>query len=187
MHNTRINETRPFGTILSEAVLSSIRTLIMIGGFIILFSVITQMLQLFQINYLFALLIKPLFALLSIPIEMTVPFITGLFEITIGIKSITSYDNISLFIQLILVSFLLGLNGFSVQAQVASVISNTDIRFFPYIFGRLLHAIFATILTIILFKPIYLNENLFTSTFYTYETNDRMLNLFTSFHNIGPY
>lgn len=187
MHHTRINETRPFGTILSEAVLSSIRTLIMIGGFITLFSVLTKMLQLFQFNYLFALLIKPFFALLSIPIEMTIPFITGLFEITIGIKSITSYDNISLLIQLILVSFLLGLNGFSIQAQVASVISNTDIRFFPYIIGRLLHAIFATMLTIILFKPIYLNENLLISTFYTYETNERMLNFFMYFNNIGPY
>ena len=36
MHRTRLKETRPFGKMLGDSVMSSIQTLLMIGGFIIL-------------------------------------------------------------------------------------------------------------------------------------------------------
>src|SRR5699024_1959652 len=38
MHQTRVNDPRPFGKIVGDAVLNSIQTLVMVGGFIILFS-----------------------------------------------------------------------------------------------------------------------------------------------------
>ena len=37
MHQTRMKDRRPFGEILGDAVLNSIKTLVMVGGFIILF------------------------------------------------------------------------------------------------------------------------------------------------------
>ena len=58
----------------------------------------------------------------------------------------------------IIVSFILGFNGFSIQAQVSSIIAKTDIRFTPYFVSRILHGSFASLLTILLFKPLYLDR-----------------------------
>lgn len=147
MHHTRIRETRPFGEVLGDAVVSSVQTLIMIGGFIILFSVLTTLLNVIKITDFIQLCMQPVLLLLKIPVEVTVPFITSIFEITMGIEMISKLNTVPLFIQLIVVSFVLGFNGFSVQAQVASIIARTDIRFYPYFFARILHGIFASILT----------------------------------------
>src|SRR5699024_581268 len=46
MHNDRIKDGRRIGQLLGDAVQSSIRTLLMIGGFIILFSVLNKILSL---------------------------------------------------------------------------------------------------------------------------------------------
>src|SRR5699024_6190768 len=132
MHETRTRDTRPVGTILGDAIISSVKTLVMVGGFITLFSVLTEMFELLKVTYYIAGFLKPIFIFLTIPVEMAVPFITGVFEITMGIQEITSVPNATLLAQLVLVSFVLGLNGLSVQAQVASVIAHTDIRFYPY-------------------------------------------------------
>lgn len=60
--------------------------------------------------------------------------------------------------QVIIVSFILAFNGFSVQAQVASIIADTDIRFAPYFFARILHGVIASVLALLLFKPLYVNK-----------------------------
>ena len=44
LHQARIKDKRPIGKLLGDAVMSSIQTLLMIGGFIILFSVINKLL-----------------------------------------------------------------------------------------------------------------------------------------------
>src|SRR5699024_3995664 len=45
MHRTRLSDDRPFGEKLGDAVQSSIQTLLVIGGFIMLFSVFTHLLH----------------------------------------------------------------------------------------------------------------------------------------------
>jgi hypothetical protein len=44
-------------------------------------------------------------------------------------------------------------SGLSVHGQVASIVIESGIRMGPYIFGRLLHAILAAILTVLLMGP----------------------------------
>lgn len=187
MHETRIKETRPFGLILSDSIISSINTLIMIGGFIMLFSVLTEMLQLFNVTNFMSYVIQPLFSLLSIPIDMANPFVISIFEITIGIKAITSQQNITLLIKLIIISFILGLNGFSVQAQVASVISHTDIRFFPYFLARILHGIFASILTFLLYQSVYFNNVIPIFSNDKYFNGSVQIKTFMLFKTFGPF
>ena len=51
--------------------------------------------------------------------------------------------------QVIVVSFLLGFSGFSIQAQVASLLADTDIRFQPFFIGRLLQGFFAAFIAFI--------------------------------------
>ena len=44
LHQARMKDKRPIGKLMGDAVMSSIHTLLMIGGFIILFSVINKLL-----------------------------------------------------------------------------------------------------------------------------------------------
>ncbi|HLR74646.1 MAG TPA: sporulation integral membrane protein YlbJ [Virgibacillus sp.] len=163
MHETRINDPRPFGEVIGDAVLSSVQTLVMIGGFIILFSVFTKLLFLIGISPIIAHLFEFILSLLSLPIELGLPLLSGLFEITLGAQMISHIETDSILPKVMIVSFILGFNGFSVQAQVASIIAKTDIRFTPYFFARFLHGTFASILTIIFYKPFYLDRHVFDS------------------------
>lgn len=163
MHETRMKDPRPLGEVLGDAVINSIKTLVMVGGFIILFSVLTKLLFLIDITPKVAILIDFIFILFGLPVELSLPFIAGLFEITIGANMI-SKEIIDPFLgNVVILSFILGFNGFSVQAQVASIISKTDIRFTPYFFARILHGFIASLLTVILYKPLYINRQVFDS------------------------
>ncbi|WP_246206598.1 sporulation integral membrane protein YlbJ [Virgibacillus ihumii] len=161
MHRSRMNDHRPFGQVVGDAVLNSIQTLVMVGGFIILFSVITKLLYIIGLSPLIATLFEYILQLFTLPADLALPLFSGLFEITQGAKAISQTEVANLLPKFIVVSFILGFNGFSVQAQVASIISRTDIRFGPYFFARILHGLFAGILTLILFKPLYLNRTSF--------------------------
>ncbi|MBL5768915.1 sporulation integral membrane protein YlbJ [Heyndrickxia sporothermodurans] len=155
LHRTRIEDKRPIGKLLGDAVVSSIHTLLMIGGFIILFSVINRLLFHLQITALLASVIKEFFAILHFPNQLTIPFISGLFEITIGSDLISRVKESTLLQQSILTSFILGFGGFSIQAQVASILAQTDIRFKPFFIARILHGLFAAIITLLIWDPIF--------------------------------
>src|SRR5690606_18812 len=108
MHKTRLKEERPFGKILGDAVISSIQTLLMIGGFIILFSVFNKILSLVNITSLAGSLLSLLLKLFQIPPELSIPLISGLFEITSGSLMTSQTDSVELIFQVIITSFVLG-------------------------------------------------------------------------------
>ncbi|HWO74815.1 MAG TPA: sporulation integral membrane protein YlbJ [Bacillus sp. (in: firmicutes)] len=155
LHRTRISDKRPLGQILGDAVISSIQTLLMIGGFIILFSVVNKLLFHLHITSAISFVFNQLFSLFQLPKEMSIPFISGLFEITLGSQMMSQIQESSVLQQAILVSFILAFAGFSIQAQVASIFAQTDIRFKPFFIARLLQGIFAALITIILWNPLY--------------------------------
>ncbi|ENH98345.1 sporulation integral membrane protein YlbJ [Gracilibacillus halophilus YIM-C55.5] len=155
LHEARMKDKRPFGKILGDAVTQSIQTLLLIGGFIMLFSVITRLIQEMKLSNLIAHVIGQFLQLFQLPKEMASPLFTGMFEITLGANEVAHQDETSILVQAVVVAFILAFNGFSVQAQVASIIAETDIRFAPYFFGRILHGLIACLLTILLFKLIY--------------------------------
>src|SRR5699024_1238961 len=111
---------------------------VMFGGFIILFSFFTKLLFLIQLTPIIAQILEHLFKLLTLPVTLTLPFISGLFEITLGAQMISQVETGPLLAQIMMVAFILGFNGFSVQAQVSSIIATTDIRFMPYFLARIL-------------------------------------------------
>lgn len=159
LHRTRIRDNRPIGKLLGDAVMSSIQTLLMVGGFIILFSVINQLLSNLQIIEFLGGIVAVLLQLLHLPESFSIPLISGLFEITLGNKLTSQVEDTTLMQQAIIASVILAFNGFSVQAQVASILAQTDINFKPYFIARLFHMVFAGIYTLLLWNPIYENMN----------------------------
>lgn len=182
MHRMRLKETRPFGQIVGDAVITSVQTLLMIGGFIILFSVLTTLFNVIHITYFLRFIISPFTHFLGFNDAFIDPAITGLFEITMGAEKIAHLPDVSLLFQLMIVSFLLGFNGLSVHAQVASILAKTDIRYGPYFFARILHGVFAIILTYLLYPFFFKKDVTPVAQFATAETE----NYFRFFVLIGP-
>src|SRR5699024_2369270 len=89
--------------------------------------------------------------------------------------------------QLMVTSFILGFNGFSIQAQVASILAETDIRFYPYFIARILHACFASILCYVLY--IYLFQYTFPSQTETppfMQQTEQSMYLIAGWSKFGP-
>ncbi|MCL6477631.1 MAG: sporulation integral membrane protein YlbJ [Peptococcaceae bacterium] len=145
-------EDRPMGKIIGDAVRNAVNNLLNIGGFIILFAVIIKILtEAGLINHLAGLLGAVLSPLGLAP-EVMPALASGFFEMTIGSK-LASESAAPLAHQVTAVSLILAWSGLSGHAQVASMISETDIRMFPFICMRLAHAALAALYTVTLFSP----------------------------------
>lgn len=156
LHHTRLKDNRPIGKLLGDAVTSSIQTLLMVGGFIILFSVVNKLLYHLHITATLGKGVEMLLSAISFPTMLSVPFISGLFEITLGSQLTSHVQEATLLQKAMITSFILAFSGFSVQAQVASILAQTDIRFKPFFFARIIHGIFASLFAFLLWKPIYI-------------------------------
>ncbi len=149
----RRKDGRPLGQLLGDAVRESVNTLLLIGGFIILFSVIIQMLRETGIvAVLVALLGWPLGRLGVDP--ATLPgLVSGIFEITIGTQAVAGADA-SVLQRAVAAGAVIAWSGLSVLGQVAAVTQGTDVRLGPYIVARVFHALAAAVFTVLLFDPV---------------------------------
>ncbi|MEJ9150289.1 sporulation integral membrane protein YlbJ [Bacillus smithii] len=190
LHETRIKENRPIGKLLGDSVMSSIQTLLMIGGFIILFSVVNKLLYLLHITSFVSQIVQAIFSLFGLSASLSIPFISGLFEITLGSQMISQVPHVPTIEQAVLVSFILAFNGFSVQAQVASILAQTDIRFKPFFFARLLHGIYASTIAFLLWPLLY--EHFFKNgetlhSIPVFKSGSQSMTLLHWFENNGPF
>ncbi|NLW06847.1 MAG: sporulation integral membrane protein YlbJ [Clostridia bacterium] len=136
---------RPLGQILADAVNHSFQTLITIGGFIILFSVIIQIATFYGLMQPLAKLLLFIHSPLGLAPEAAPALAAGCLEMTMGAK-FASEAAISTRDQLVTVSLILGWAGLSILGQVAAMVSKTDISLGPFIIARLLHGFLAAIL-----------------------------------------
>ena len=147
--NTKNINILNLGEIIGNSITSSISTILMIGGFVVFFSVIISILNESHIITLFVSLISPIFHYTGLPIDFSKFIITGLMEITNGINGISTIHIKAISINIIITAFLLGFGGISVMLQVLSIISKTDLSPKPYIIGKILHGIISAVYTYI--------------------------------------
>ncbi|MDI3256270.1 MAG: sporulation integral membrane protein YlbJ [Kyrpidia sp.] len=142
----RKEDGRTLGQLLGDAVNDSIRTLLMICGFIIFFSVLLEVMRLTRVMPILALPLRGLLALLGLDPDLVGPSLSGLFEIDIGTAQ-TAAVTAPLLDKLVVAGAIIAWSGLSVHAQVASVLTGTDIRIAPYFAARGLHAGLAALFT----------------------------------------
>ncbi len=147
----RLEDGRPIGKLFSDAVFESIRTLLMICCYIMFFSVVLEVMTVFGVVGLVAAPIASLFSAMGWDPNLVRPLISGIFEIDVGTSQVSRVAA-PLMQQVAVASAIIGWSGFSVHGQVASVMADTDVRMTPYFFARLLHALFAGGLTVLLMK-----------------------------------
>lgn len=141
---------RPFGKLLGNAVTESIQTLLMIAGFIVFFAVLIEILHLSGLMALAGWPILMVYKVFGIHHGLVNPTLAGLLEIDIGTAQ-TAAVAAPLLQKLALISAIIAWSGLAVHAQVASVLTETDIRMTPYFLARFLHAALAAIITVLLF------------------------------------
>lgn len=149
----KLNRNRqPLGQLLGESVSSSVTKLLNIGGFIILFSVIIQLLTHAGVIIFIAKILGFILIPLGFAPEILTALASGCLEMTIGTK-LAAEAPASELQRVMAVALILGWSGLSIHAQVASMIAKTDIRMGVFIITRLAHAFLASFLTWCLYKP----------------------------------
>ncbi|MDR6227259.1 sporulation integral membrane protein YlbJ [Desmospora profundinema] len=155
MHQARLADGRTLGQLMGDAITSSMNTIMLVGGFIIMFSVIIAVLDSVGFLTLLAAVIGWILNLLQFPAQLAPAVISGAFEITLGAQ-ITSESPASIHMayKIAVVGAITAWSGLSVHAQVASLLSRTDIRYGPYCAARVMHGFLAGWITLLTWEPI---------------------------------
>ena len=177
--STRYSSNIGFFVMFGNAVVNGVNTLLAVGGFVIVFSVVFKVLSLFNIISLLATILSIPLSLFGVTKELCYAFIGGLFEITIGCSNISQVASASLSIKASLSSFLIGFSGLSILAQCCNFLAKTDINTNLYILSKFLHGLFAAIFTFLLY-PICETTALVSSFGPTYNTlyNNKLLEFY---------
>lgn len=142
------------GEMLTKAITGSLFTLSIIGGYIVLFSVIITLLESIDFfNLLNAFLNNFLFLPNTISTLISNIIKTSL-EISNGCK-LVSLMGINFNSKLVIISFIIAFSGLSIIGQVSSLIRNSGIDFKKYILSKLSHGIISALICsiIISIKP----------------------------------
>ena len=133
MHNKRINNEKNFGQIITNSLLNSINTLLLILGIVTMFLCITTIIDNnLNIN------------------NYNQSILNGFFEMTQGLKYVSILD-IPLKFKSVITTMILSFGGLSVHMQVISILSDTKIKYLPFFTARLLHASIASLMCYIIF------------------------------------
>ena len=139
----RQSDDRPFGKVMGDAVRNSVNSLLLIGGFIIAFSVMIEIFNVSGVAGLFS-------AATRMPQELVMLITNGILEVSLGCQQAAN-SSLALGGKIIATSAIIAWSGLSVHGQVASIISDTDLDIRPYLVARVIHALLAGFYTAILF------------------------------------
>lgn len=145
------------GEVLSNSIISSIHNILLIGGFVVLFSVIISILNQSHIIFVASQISSPILNFFEIDSKFSLGLINGLIELTNGLNTISSIHIKAISQNIIIASFLLGFGGICVMLQVFSIISKSHISIKPYIIGKVLHGLFAALYTYVFFNISFFN------------------------------
>ncbi len=147
----RKNDNRPIGKIMGDAVRQGLQTLLLVGGFIILFSVLMEMLTLIGFITMVTHFLSKLTVYLHVDPLLLDGLVKGFFEMTNG-QNALSQTNAPIAQKMIAASLLLGWAGLSIQAQILSIIQDANIKSNAFVISKMVYAIIAPFITFILIK-----------------------------------
>ncbi|WP_146057658.1 hypothetical protein [Caloramator fervidus] len=171
LYNNNINlNIKKRGKNLTNTITNSLYTIGIIGGYIIFFSVV---IELIKITNIFNVIETCLSFFVPINLAQSISLLLqGVIEITNGCNLI-ALSKIPLQLKIIITTFLISFSGFSIIMQVYSITSSSNINIKTYIFSKTLHAIISSTICIIVLKYIPLTNivvNLFNKSFNTINT-----------------
>jgi len=154
MRNAHLHDGRAFGKLLGDSVITSVQSLMLIGGYMMIFSVLISVIGTIHLTDTLSLVTDRLLGFMNLTTDTAPQWIKGILEIHLGAYAFSQTEDLPLLPQLSLLSAFLGWGGLSVHAQVASMHQKTDARYIPFFVARIVHALVAFALTIVLWKPL---------------------------------
>ena len=145
-----LKNNEPLGKILSESIIKSLESLMIIAGFIIVFSVILEILE---VSGVIGIAVSLLYNIgLPIGVELISAAIYGFFEITNGASRLAAMEPSKSVV--ILCAALVSFGGLSIFSQSIAFLSKTDIKTSIFFVSKLLNAVL-TIVAGILIYPFW--------------------------------
>ena len=142
------------GEVLGNSINNSISTILMIGGFVVIFSVIISILNQTHALDFFSKFLNPILSLFGFDLSFSKPLLSGILELTNGVNLVSNIHIKAISQNVVLCAFLLGFGGFSVLLQVFSIVAKTDLSMKKYLIGKFMQGIFASIYTFLALKFI---------------------------------
>jgi sporulation integral membrane protein YlbJ len=137
------------GLMITESIRAGVQNTIQLGGYIVFFASIIQLLNQTHIFAALAACLNPILPATLAGRGIPQGILSGLLEMTSGLSAITAVS-LPRHTQTRLILGLLGFSGLSIQAQVSGMLSGSGIPLTPYLLGRFLQPL----LSIALFQII---------------------------------
>lgn len=134
------NKPKPLGAILGNSISSAANTLVVIGGYIVLFGILIKILFLTGI--------------LSCKTSIATGLVAGLLEMTNGISLLSSAP-LNMFTKTFLSAFILSFGGASIQLQITGILENVPINMPTYYATQIFKALLSAIISATIFIMIF--------------------------------
>lgn len=141
-------ENKSIGNIIKDAMDSSIKTSLSVGGYVIMFCVITTIIK---SNIIFDIAIRDISFITHIDTTLLNGIILGLIEMTNGCYLISN-ASVDMYIKVIVIGFFLGFSGFSIISQAHSFTYKHPLSMRVYITRKILQGFIGAALSAILYK-----------------------------------
>ena len=154
MEATRRKDNRGFGLIFGHCVKNAVETMLIVGGFVILFSVVSTILELSGAFYALSAALGPILQFFGIPKMFHVEHFAGMVEMTNGISMLSAHG-ISVQTTALSVA-IISFGGLSILFQSINFISKTDISIPIFVMCKAMHGILAGVYAAALY-PFFSN------------------------------
>lgn len=154
MHEARLKDGRPLGLMLQQAVGNAIQIVFVVGGLVVFFSVVMEVLSSAHIMGYFHIIIDSILRLFGVPVELSQAVANGFFEVTLGSKTAGGAAGSPLMYKVAIAAWVLSWAGLSVHAQIVSLLQRTNLRYLPFAAARFIHGLLAASLVFLLWEPL---------------------------------
>ena len=132
INNKKELNNKSFIEILTNSIVKTIDTLLLLLGIITTFLVITTIID----------------SNLNLP-DIIQYILNGIIEMTQGLKYVSMLNkNINL--KAVISTFFLSFGGICIHVQVKSILKGTNIKYLPYLFARIIHGVVSSLLVLII-------------------------------------
>lgn len=135
---------------LEDMMLNSIKSILIIGGYVAIFFVIITILNSYNILYPVTYLLSKLFNLMGLPPHLCTSLINGIIEVTKGCLDLSQLTNLSNTLKCTIATFLISFGGFSIHMQALTFIKQFNIKISFYLTQKFTHAIISTIIALLI-------------------------------------
>jgi sporulation integral membrane protein YlbJ len=152
MEAARRKDRRGFGLIFGHCVKNAVETMLIVGGFVVLFSVISTILQLSGAFYALSAAFGPILRFVGISEMFHVEHFAGMVEMTNGVSLLSAHG---MSVQTVALSVaVISFGGLSILFQSINFISKTDISIPIFVMCKAAHGVLAGVYAAVLY-PVF--------------------------------